>query len=83
MFIFGSFHLPDCSLSGWRAGRLNENTNGLMCQYFPKEIDFTTITEQEIKIAMNKLNSHSRKCLSMKTPDQVFFRIKPAVALAG
>ena len=32
-----------------RAGGLNENTNGLIRQYFPKDRDFTAITEQEIR----------------------------------
>ena len=58
-------------------------TNGLIRQYFPKDRDFTTITEQEIKMAMDKLNNRPRKCLDMKTPNQVFFEINPNVALAG
>ena len=68
--------------ASWQRG-LNENTNGLIRQYFPKDRDFTTITEQEIKTAMDKLNNRPRKCLDMKTPNQVFFGINPNVALAG
>ncbi len=56
-----------------QAGGLNENTNDLIRQYFSKDRDFTTITEQEIKMAMDKLNNRPRKCLDMKTPNQVFF----------
>lgn len=67
--------------SSWERG-LNENTNGLIRQYFPKKHDFTTITEQDISMVMSKLNNRPRKCLGFKTPNQVFFGIKPFVALA-
>ena len=68
--------------ASWERG-LNENTNGLIRQYFPKSHDFTTITPQEIQRVMNKLNNRPRKCLGMKTPNQVFFGINPSVALAS
>ena len=58
--------------SSWQRGT-NENTNGLIRQYFPKNRDFTTITKHEIKIAMNKLNNRPRKRLEFLTPNQVFF----------
>ncbi|MHC4258640.1 MAG: IS30 family transposase [Planctomycetota bacterium] len=66
--------------SSWERG-LNENTNGLIRQYFPKKHDFTTITEKAISMVMNKLNNRPRKCLGYKTPNEVFFGIKPKVAL--
>jgi IS30 family transposase len=68
--------------ASWERG-LNENTNGLIRQYFPKDCDFTTITQQEINQVMNKLNNRPRKCLGIKTPNQVFFGINPPVALAN
>lgn len=68
--------------SSWERG-LNENTNGLIRQYFPKSCNFTTITTKEIKTVMKKLNNRPRKCLGMKTPNQVFFGINPPVALAS
>ena len=68
--------------ASWERG-LNENTNGLIRQYFPKGHDFTLITEEEICQAMDKLNNRPRKCLGMKTPNQVFFGINPRVALAS
>ena len=52
---------------------LNENTNGLIRQYFPKNRDFRTITDDEIIMAIKKLNNRPRKCLGFKTPNQVFF----------
>jgi len=64
--------------SSWERGT-NENTNGLIRQYFPKNRDFTTITQQEIDTAMERLNSRPRKRLGYQTPNQVFF--KSGVAL--
>ena len=68
--------------SPWERG-LNENTNGLIRQYFPKSRDFTTITQQEINHVMNRLNNRPRKCLGIKTPNQVLLGINPTVALAS
>lgn len=64
--------------SSWERGT-NENTNGLIRQYFPKNRDFTTITQQEIDTAMERLNNRPRKRLGYLTPNQVFF--KSGVAL--
>ena len=64
--------------SSWERGT-NENTNGLIRQYFPKNRDFTTITQQEINMAMERLNNRPRKRLGYQTPSQVFF--KSGVAL--
>jgi IS30 family transposase len=52
----------------------NENTNGLIRQYFPKNRDFTTITQQEIDTAMERLNNRPRKRLGYQTPSQLFFK---------
>lgn len=66
----------------WERG-LNENTNGLIRQYFPKQTDFSEVTDEEIEVVMNALNNRPRKCLGWKTPNQVFFGINPPVALAS
>jgi len=66
--------------SSWERG-LNENTNGLIRQYFPKKSDFKAITQKQIDNAMKRLNNRPRKCLGFKTPNQVFFGINPSVAL--
>ena len=68
--------------ASWERG-LNENTNGLIRQYFPKGSDFTNITQKEINQVMNKLNNRPRKCLGIKTPNQVFLGINPSVALTS
>lgn len=67
--------------ASWERG-LNENTNGLLRQYFPKKTDFKQINENEINKAMDKLNNRPRKTLGYKTPNEIFFGIKPSVALA-
>jgi len=64
--------------ASWERGT-NENTNGLIRQYFPKNRDFTTITQKEINFAMERLNNRPRKRLGYRTPNQVFF--KSGVAL--
>lgn len=65
----------------WERG-LNENTNGLIRQFFPKGKDLSEVTDDEIQRVMDKINNRPRKCLGFKTPNQVFFGINPPVALA-
>ena len=67
--------------SAWERGT-NENTNGLIRQYFPKTRDFRTIIYEEIIHAMKRLNNRPRKRLGFKTPNQVFFNQLSNVALA-
>ena len=55
----------------WERG-LNENTNGLVRQYFPKKIPFDNITNHELQRVAKKLNDRPRKCLGYKTPYEVF-----------
>ena len=52
---------------------LNENTNGLIRQYFPKDRYFRTITDEELIMATKKLNNRPRKTLGYLTPNEVFF----------
>jgi len=68
--------------SSWERG-LNENTNGLIRQYFPKSTDFRGLTHENIKVVMDKLNNRPRKSLDFKTPNQVFFDINHFVVLAS
>ena len=68
--------------SSWERGT-NENTNGLIRQYFPKNRDFRTITDKELIHAMKKLNNRPRKRLGYKTPNQVFFGESYNVALTN
>jgi IS30 family transposase len=65
----------------WERG-LNENTNGLIRQYFPKKSDFSTLTQKDVKEVQDKLNRRPRKCLDFKTPNDIFFASDP-IALAA
>jgi IS30 family transposase len=58
--------------SPWQRGTV-ENTNGLLRQYFPKTLDFTTITARQLHRAQSQLNHRPRKCLGYRTPYEVFF----------
>ena len=67
--------------SSWERG-VNENTNGLIRQYFPKNRNLTTVTFDEIKHAMDKLNHRPRKTLGFRTPYEVFFNTKTSLTVA-
>lgn len=55
----------------WERGT-NENTNGLLREYFPKKTNFLKISEDELDQAVYKLNNRPRKILGFKTPQEVF-----------
>jgi IS30 family transposase len=65
--------------ASWERG-VNENSNGLVRQYFPKGSDFSAVTQAEIDFVMERLNHRPRKTLGYQTPNQVFFNL-PDVAL--
>jgi len=64
--------------AAWERGT-NENTNGLLRQYFPKKCDFQSVSNQEMKHAMSKLNFRPRKTLRFKTPFEVFYHMSVAL----
>jgi IS30 family transposase len=51
----------------------NENTNGLIRQYFPKSTDFAGLSKSEIKKVENVLNNRPRVRLGLRTPAEIFF----------
>ena len=55
----------------------NENTNGLIRQYFPKGTDFRDISHYEVRQVENLLNDRPRACLGFRTPAEVFFEKTP------
>lgn len=57
--------------SSWERGS-NENTNGLLREYFPKKSTFATIPARQLKRAVNLLNHRPRKRLNYRTPYEVF-----------
>lgn len=60
--------------SPWQRGT-NENTNGLIRQYFPKGTDFNKVSLKEIKRVQDLLNSRPRKSLDWFTPYEVFDKL--------
>lgn len=52
----------------------NENTNGLLRQFFPKLTSFADVTQHDVDDVAKLLNRRPRKCLGWKTPEEVFFR---------
>lgn len=57
--------------SSWERG-LNENTNGLIRQYFPKKTNFNHISEKQIRKVQDKLNNRPRRCLDRNTPNFIY-----------
>jgi len=62
--------------ASWERGT-NENTNGLIRQYLPKDRDLSTLTAQEELFIMDRLNLRPRKCLAFLSPFEVFFQYQP------
>jgi IS30 family transposase len=60
----------------WERG-LNEHTNGVLRQYFPKGTNFATLSQDEVKIVRFKPNNRSRKILNFETPLEVISRLVP------
>lgn len=58
--------------ASWERG-VNENTNGLIRQYFPKDRDLTRVTDHQLAAVMDILNHRPRKTLGYRTPHEVFF----------
>lgn len=58
--------------AAWERGT-NENTNGLLRQYFPKKSDFQSVSNRALEQTMTRLNFRPRKTLRFKTPFEVFY----------
>lgn len=64
--------------AAWERGT-NENTNGLLRQYFPKKSNLTSVSNKQVDLVMAKLNSRPRKSLRFKTPLEVLFHTTVAL----
>ena len=67
-FYFPLPHQP------WQRGT-NENTNGLLREYFPKGKDIANFTEDYIKDKIRELNLRPRKCLGWLTPYEAYYGV--------
>jgi transposase, IS30 family len=54
----------------WQKGGV-ENVNGLIRQYFPKQTDFSLVTQADVYVVQEKLNSRPRKSLDYATPNEL------------
>ena len=61
--------------SAWERG-LNENTVGLVRQYFPKNMSFQVVDPERIRTAQDRLNIRPRKTMAFRSPIEVFLKYK-------
>ena len=57
--------------AAWQRGS-NENSNGLLREFFPKKTDLAKVTLDKLTEALMLINNRPRKCLEFKTPFDMF-----------
>ena len=58
---------PYCA---WQKGS-NENSNGLLREFYPKGTDLSFVDETELEYNLNLMNNRPRKCIHFKTPKEI------------
>ena len=61
-----SFEDPYCA---WQKGT-NENSNGLLREYYPKGMDLSKTNNEELKEKLDLLNNRTRKCINNEVIDE-------------
>ena len=64
------FYFAD-TYSAWQRGS-NENSNGLLREYYPKKTDLAEVSIEELIKNLMELNNRPRKCLNYRTPFELF-----------
>ena len=67
--------------ASWERG-INENTNGLLRQYFHRKRELTDVCQEEVKAVQDLLNHRPRKTLGYKTPHEVFYKTTERLTVA-
>ena len=67
--------------AAWERGS-NENTNGLLRQYFPKSMALLNVQPEALYYAEERLNHRPRKRLGWKTPYEVFYNTRTHLTVA-
>jgi transposase, IS30 family len=82
--VFGKAVGADCYFAtpyhSWERG-LNEHTNGLIRQFFPKQTNFRIVKSEQVQRVMDLINDRPRKSLGYRTPREVFYGQSGTVAL--
>ena len=67
--------------SSWERGT-NENTNGLIRQFFPKAMSLLKVNRHTLQLVMDRLNHRPRKALNYRTPHEVFCNSNTTLTVA-
>ena len=67
--------------SSWERGT-NENTNGLIRQFFPKNTSLVKVSKHALQLTMDRLNHRPRKTLNYRTPHEVFYNLHQTLTVA-
>jgi len=67
--------------SSWERG-VNENTNGLFRQYFPKDTELLDVKLEDVEEAAYRLNHRPRKTLNYRTPHEVYYGTTESLTVA-
>ena len=66
--------------SPWEWGT-NENTNGLICEYLSRGLDFRGVQNDDVLRIVERLNKRPGKCLGFRTPREAFLNLPVAFGL--